>query len=178
MIKFNETQIKFVDDLLIKASKGKVHYSTLDYSSYDTTFQLVNNEPYKLFGSDGEMIWLLPLGNEIINDFNGSFKKYLENLNKEKDTDTKIKQLTLEDLQKTDTRSRTAFIVSIIAIISAFLIGLMQVYQTYYYNNKIENQTNNTKIQTDSASQINHSQFKRDSINKTSIKVIPDSSKH
>ena len=86
--------------------------------------------------------------------------------------------MTLDDLKKSNSRSRNAFILSILAIIISVIFGILDYTKPEKSDNNVDNNSNNGKIQTDSTSQINHSQLKRDSINKTAIKVISDSSKH
>ena len=106
------------------------------------------------------------------------FKKYLESIKADQEIDKSIKQLTLSDLQKTDRRSKISFWLSIAAIVVALLIGVLDYIKPEKPQDNTNQNTNNTKNNTDIGSEINHSQNPSDFIDTTSIKIIPDSSKH
>jgi predicted histidine transporter YuiF (NhaC family) len=89
-------------------------------------------------------------------------------------TDKSIKRLTLEDLKKTDKRSKISFWLSVIAIIVSLFIGILD----YIKPEKTQDNTNqngsDTENNTNIGSEINHSQNPSNFIDTTSIKVISD----
>lgn len=172
---FNNEQIDFINDLLQRASKGSVNWMSLNYGLYDKYFHLVKDgSDYPLFRLINDTILLEPLGNKIINQYNSDFGLYLDTITEDQELDKSIKQLTKSDLEKTDRRSKKSFIVSIIAIVVAFLVGGMQVYQTYHHNKNRPDKSDNTQNQTDIGSEIYHSQHPSDFIDTTFIKEKSD----
>lgn len=140
---YKEQEYFFIDNLLKNTSNKNLTYEELsnfdyfDYNLYESLFTNINKYPYKLVEFDGNKYTITPLG-RVVSKI--GFKKYLDNIKGEQEIDMSIKLLTIGDLKRTDKRSKSALIVSLIAIIVAIVIGLVQIYQSYFYNKKIENQ--------------------------------------
>ena len=178
---YTDKEFEFIDNLLRNSLNNDYTYEKLcytkdfDYNLYEKLFTDINKEPYKLIELHETSFVITHLGRHVA--ING-FKNYLESIKTDQELDKSIKTLTLDDLKKSNSRSRNAFILSILAIIISVIFGILDYTKPEKSDNNVDNNSNNGKIQTDSTSQINHSQLKRDSINKTAIKVISDSSKH
>ena len=178
---YSKKEFEFIDNLLRKSLNNDYTYEKLSYSIdfnyelYEKLFNDINKDPYKLIELHGTTFTITALGRHVSID---GFEKYLESIKSDQELDKSIKTLTLDDLKKSNSRSRNAFILSILAIIISVIFGILDYTKPEKPENNGDNNSNNSQVQTDSTSQINHSQLKSDSINKTTIKIIPDSSKH
>lgn len=178
---YNDKEFEFIDKLLRDSLNNDYTYDKLcytrnfDYDLYNKLFTDINKESYKLIELFGTSFVVTQLGRHVAID---GFKKYLESIKTDQELDRSIKTLTLDDLKKSDSRSRNAFILSILAIIISVIFGILDYTKPEKSDNNVDNNSNNGQVQTDSTSQINHSQLKCDSINKTTIKIISNSSKY
>ena len=178
---YTDKEFEFIDNLLRNSLNNDFTYDKLcysrdfDYDLYNKLFTDINKEPYKLIELYENSFVITTLGRQVAII---GFKKYLESIKADQEIDKSIKQLTLSDLQKTDRRSKISFWLSIVAIVVALLIGVLDYIKPEKPQDNTNQNTNNTKNNTDIGSEINHSQNPSDFIDTTSIKIIPDSSKH
>lgn len=177
---YTEQEFNFIDNLLRLSSNNDLTYTdmltehNLDYDLYNKLFTDINTDPYKLITSDGNYFTITTLGREVLKI---GFKQHLENVKKDQEVDKTIKTLTLEDLKKTDSRSRNAFVISIIAIVASLLIGGMQVYQTYYYNKESSKKSDNEKTHSNTSSEVNQTQHPSNFVDTTTVKIKSNSTK-
>jgi hypothetical protein len=185
---YTDKEFQFIDKLLNDSLNNNYTYEKLsesksfDYDLYTKLFSDINKNPLNLINIKGDVFDITNLGRKVATS---GFKNYLESIKLDQDSiketqelDKIIKTLTLDDLKKSDSRSRNALILSISAIIISVVFGILNYTKSEKSNNDINNNTKSGQIQGDSTSKINHPEFKGDSVSKTSIKIISDSSKH
>ncbi|MBY0427071.1 MAG: hypothetical protein K2Q22_15660 [Cytophagales bacterium] len=143
-----------------------------NYELYDKLFHNISSDPYKFIELKGETHIITPLGRQVASL---GFENYIKQQNVDLEVDQHLKTLTIQDFEKTDKRSRNANLISILAIIGTLIIGLVQIYQSYRYNEKGKNETGNTQTISNGNSEINHSNHPSNIIDSTSIKIILDS---
>lgn len=177
---YTKEEFIFIDDLLQRALNNDFTYSKLAYDNtfnfdlYNRLFSDINKEPYKLIELYEDNFQITTLGRKVSNN---GFEEYLNQLDNEKETDNKIKSLTLDDLEKSDKRSKRAFIVSIVAVVVAIIIPLLiYIITKPEITDDGKDNPNNTEIKGTIGAEINHSQTPSDFINTTSIKVLSDTS--
>lgn len=176
-MRYKKIEIEFIDRLLNLSLNNDLTYSDmimkhkLSFDLYDKLFSDINHNGYNLILLHNDIFSITPKGREVAEI---GFEKFLNDLKEEQETDKSIKRLTLEDLKKTDKRNKISFWLSVIAIIVALFIGVLDyIKPEKSQNNRNQNRTN-TENNTNISSEINHSQNPSDIIDTTSIKVISD----
>lgn len=181
-------EFEFIDNLLRNSLNNDYTYEKLcysrnfDYGLYEKLFTDINKEPYKLIELHDTSFTVTTLGRQVAIE---GFKKYLESTNSEQELDKSIKILTLEDLKKSNLRSRNAFILSILAIVVSIIFGILNYSKPEKPDNDINaniNNTQNEKILTNKPiDSVEENILSKDSIinpNTFSAEIISDSSKH
>jgi predicted transcriptional regulator len=174
---YTKPEIDFIDSLLNLSLNNDLTYSdmimkhNLSYELYNKLFSDINHNGYNLILLNGDYYSITTKGREVAKI---GFENFLNDLKNEQETDKSIKQLTLSDLQKTDKRSKISFWLSVVAILVSLFIGILDYTKPETTQDNGNQNTNNTKNDTNISSKTNHSQNPRDFIDTTSIKVISD----
>ncbi len=174
---YTKIEIEFVDMLLKLSINNDLTYTDmilkykLDYDLYNKLFGDISHNGFNLILSHGDTFTITAKGRDVANI---GFEQFLKNLKEEQETDKSIKRLTLSDLQKTDRRSKTSFWLSIVAILVSIFICILDYTKPEKPQDNGNQNTNNTKTDTNISSNINHSQNPSNFIDTTSIKVISD----
>ncbi len=174
---YTKTEIEFIDRILNLSLNNDLTYSNmimkhnLSFDLYDKLFSDINHNGYNLILLHNDTFSITPKGREVAKI---GFEKFLKDLKEEQETDKSIKRLTLADLQKTDKRSKMSFWLSVFAIIVALFVGVLDYIKPEKSQDNTNQNSSNTKNNTDIGSEINHSQNPSNFIDTTSIEVISD----
>lgn len=174
---YTKTEIDFIDRLLNLSLNNDLTYSDmimkhhLSFDLYNKLFSDINHNGHNLILLHSDTFSITAKGREVAKI---GFEQFLKELKEEQETDKSIKRLTLEDLKKTDKRSKTSFWLSVIAIIVSLFIGILDYTKSEKTQDNGNNNTNNTETDTNISPKTNHSQNPSNFIDTASIKVSSD----
>ena len=174
---YTKTEIDFIDRLLNLSSNNDLTYSdmmmkhNLSYDLYNKLFGDINHNGYNLILLHSDTFSITPKGREVAKI---GFEQFLKDLKEEQETDKSIKQLKLEDLKKTDKRSKISFWLSVIAIIVSLFVGVLDYIKPEKPQENTNQNGSNTENNTNIGSETNHSKNPSNFIDTTFIKIISD----